>query len=37
MSPSEYYDKKSGEKKILQAFIHFEIDERNRANSQETN
>jgi hypothetical protein len=34
MSPSEYYDKKPGERKILRAFIHYEIEERKRENPQ---
>jgi len=28
MSPKEYFDKKPGEKKILQAFIHMKMKEK---------
>jgi len=35
MSPKEFYDKGPGEKKILQAFIYYEIKERNEENSQD--
>ncbi|AFM40336.1 hypothetical protein Desaci_1310 [Desulfosporosinus acidiphilus SJ4] len=33
MSPKEFYDKKPGEKKILRAFLFYELAERNRENS----
>jgi len=35
MSPQEFYTKKPGEKKILRAFISFELSERRRENSQD--